>query len=462
MVAPSSVGVDASGIIGFIDALEADPAIEPHGLIVQRNGHRIAQGYWTPHHQGRARLVYSLSKSFTGAALGLQIDEGRLGLDDLVSDHLPDLFDTAHPDARRLRIRHIASMATGHIDETLGPAIAADPANPVRGFLTLPAEHEPGTVFAYNQSPVLTLALILERLAGERLAEYLGPRLLDPLAITDFTWARFPPDVDMGFSGVFTDLDAIAKLGQLHLDRGRVGDRSIVSGAWIDTASSVHTNNPDGDTIDWRQGYGFQLWNSQHGYRGDGAFGQYMVVLPEHDTVVALFSNTDQMQRVLDHLWAHLLPALDGAGPGRDDEALALRLAELRLPTATERRSAEPQAEPFAQLPPQRFRPAPPTATSHRTITSAEINDGRVTIYEDNSRLDLPLSTVWSIEGNVAASAVVDGLTIAVDVAFLNTPHRLELVFRDGEVHSDWLRLPYFSGGITGQLAEIAVAPLSS
>ena len=217
---PSVQGVDAAGITRFVDALEGDERIEPHGLIIQRHGRRVAEGYWAPHDRGRARLVYSLSKSFTGAALGLQISEGLLGVDDLVSDHLPDLFDRAHPDARRLRVRHIASMATGHRDETLGLALGADPDHAVRGFLSLPADAPPGTIFAYNQSPVLTLALLLERLAGERLSDYLRPRLLDPLGIESFDWARWPPGIDMGFSGVFTNLDAVARLGQLHLDNG--------------------------------------------------------------------------------------------------------------------------------------------------------------------------------------------------------------------------------------------------
>jgi CubicO group peptidase (beta-lactamase class C family) len=135
---PSAQGVDAAGISAFLDALESDPGVEPHGLIVQRHGTRIAEGYWAPHSGDRSRLVYSLSKSFTGAALGLMIADGRLSLDDLVADHLPELFDDDTPDAlRRLRIRHIASMSSGHAAETLLDAFVADPDDPVHGFLTL-------------------------------------------------------------------------------------------------------------------------------------------------------------------------------------------------------------------------------------------------------------------------------------------------------------------------------------
>jgi Beta-lactamase len=106
---PSEQGVEPRRIAVFVDALENDPRIEPHGLIIQRHGHRIAEGYWAPHADDRARLVYSLSKTFTGTALGLQLGEGRLSLDDLVSDHLPELLDGADAVTRRMKIRHLAT-----------------------------------------------------------------------------------------------------------------------------------------------------------------------------------------------------------------------------------------------------------------------------------------------------------------------------------------------------------------
>src|SRR4051794_14505791 len=208
---PSEQGVAPLGIAAFLDAVEGDPRIEPHGLIIQRHGHRIAEGYWAPHTGDRSRLVYSVSKTFTGTALALALGEGRLSLDDLVSDHLPELFDGVDPATRRMRIRHIASMATGHDRETWAEAQQRDPDDAVRGFLHIPPDAEPGTLFAYNQPPVMALARILQRLTGERLVDYLTPRALDPLGIGGLRWTRLPDGCDMGFSGVYTNLEAIAR-----------------------------------------------------------------------------------------------------------------------------------------------------------------------------------------------------------------------------------------------------------
>ena len=193
---------------------------------------------------------------------------------------------------------------------------------------------------------MIALATILQRLAGERLTDYLRPRVLDPLGIAELRWAQLRPGLDMGFSGVHTNLDAVARLGQLYLDDGVWDGRRILPEGWVADASAVQIANPQREEPDWRQGYGFQLWMSRHGYRGDGAFGQYMVVLPEHDAVVAMFSCTEDMQAVLDLMWEHLLPAMD-VGPDVADgrrRGLGRRLGGLSLPTVAERCAGRPPA----------------------------------------------------------------------------------------------------------------------
>jgi hypothetical protein len=452
---PSSQGVRSQGILAFLDALER--AAEPHGLIIQRHGHRIAEGYWAPHTATRSRLVYSVSKTFTGTALALQLGEGRLTLDDFVSDHLPELFDDATPDAtRRMRIRHIASMSTGHDRETLLEALTVDPTDPVHGFLSIPPDAEPGTLFAYNQPPVLTLATILQRLAGERLVDYLRPRVLDPLGIGDFQWAQTPSGVDLGYSGVFTNLDAVARLGQLHLDDGVCNGRRILPEGWVADASSVQIAN-GWDDIDWQQGYGFLLWMSQHGYRGDGAFGQYMVVLPEHDAVVAVFSCIERMQVILDAMWERLLPAMEAGAlaPSPADDELAQRMAHLTLPSAAERAGGHDLGDVPAMAFTRR-----PGARSHPTVTGIEITGQRMTIREKERTIDVSLTNGWSVddEASIAASAtrLADG-TLAVDVAFLTTPHRLEIDLDPaaGTFVARWPHVPLFGVGLDPHLASM-------
>jgi CubicO group peptidase (beta-lactamase class C family) len=416
---PADQHVDPAAVLAFLDAAEADPAVELHGLMVLRHGRVVAEGCWAPHTADRTRLLYSLSKSFTSTALGFAVQEGLAGLDDTVISHFPEFAgDITDPGSRAMRVRHVAAMASGHRRETVDEALAMDPAEPVRGFLLLPPDAPPGTVFAYNQPCTYTVGAIVQRAAGMRLTEYLRPRLFDPLGIGEVGWLSWPPGRDQGFSGLFARIEDVAKLGQLYLQRGRWGDRQLLSESWVAAATARQVDNPDQEHPDWRQGYGFQFWMSRHGYRGDGAFGQFCLILPEQDAVVAITAATEAMQAVLDHVWAHLLPGFAGARP--DDAAqpaLDARLGSLRLPPYAGTGRADWPAGTFGIAAPGPF-------------TSVELGPDRtVTLADPDDKITFAAGTgEWRVSGPVAASGGwVDRDTLRVEVIFLETPHRLDL-----------------------------------
>lgn len=200
---PSAESVAAGGIRSFVDALEAAPDIEPHSLMVLRHGRVIAESWWAPYGPDRVQLLYSLSKSFTSAALGLAIDEDLVSLDDTVLSHFPHL-DAEVTDARsRLTlVRHIAAMASGHDRDLVHEAEAMDAADPVRGLLTIPPDREPGRLFAYNQPCAYAIAGIVQARSGQSLTEYLRPRLLEPLGIDHTSWLRDGSGRELGYSGL--------------------------------------------------------------------------------------------------------------------------------------------------------------------------------------------------------------------------------------------------------------------
>ena len=305
-----------------------------HSLMVVRHGHVVAEGWWAPYSAQRPHLLYSLSKSFTATAAAFAQAEGLLELDDTVVSHFGEFAaDITDPGSRSIRIRHVAAMASGHTREMLGEAITRDPGEPVRGFLLIPPDQEPGTVFAYSQPCTYTLASIIQRNSGQPLTQYLRPRLFDPLGIGQVGWATFPPGREQGFSGLHARTEDVAKLGLLYLQRGRWQGRQLIPEPWVAEATSKQVANPGEANPDWRQGYGFQFWMARHGYRGDGAFGQFCVILPGQQTVIVTTACTIQMQALLDAMWAHLLPGLGTAAPdGAASGRLTARLGGLALP----------------------------------------------------------------------------------------------------------------------------------
>jgi hypothetical protein len=186
----------------------------------------------------------------------------------------------------------------------------------VKGFFEIPVVAAPGTHFLYNTGATYMLSAILAKVTGETLGDYLQPRLYAPLGIDNPVWEMSPQGIATGGFGLSITTEDIAKFGQLYLQKGMWQGKQLVPAAWIEEATSKQVENGNPATkSDWGQGYGYQFWRTQAqgGYRGDGAFGQYCVVLPEQEMVVAITSAVLEMQPTLDLVWKHLLPAVHGA-----------------------------------------------------------------------------------------------------------------------------------------------------
>jgi CubicO group peptidase (beta-lactamase class C family) len=458
---PVEQHVDPAGILAFLDALEARPDIEMHSIMLVRHGHVVAEGWWRPYSADRPHLLYSLSKSFTSTAAAFAAAEGLLDLDDTVVSHFPELeADITDPGSRSMRIRHIAAMASGHAQETWGQALALDSHEPVRGFLLIPPDRPPGTVFAYNQPCTYTLASIIQRKAGMPLTHYLRPRLFDPLGIGQVGWHTFAGR-EQGYTGLHARTEDVAKLGQLYLQRGRWDGSQLISENWVAQATSRQIDNPSQSNPDWRQGYGFQFWMSRHGYRGDGAFGQFCVILPEHDAVVVTTTATRDLQAVLDAMWAHLLPALGQSAPDAgSQEQLASRLDGLEL--AAYQADGEPANwEPWLSEP---FRVAAAGDDPQNQLALISLRLERtgagwqVTLNEVDNALSFAVGARgWTVSTPAdtfgkgipvaAAGGWSDQKTLRLEVIFLETPHRMDILCSlDNHCATAAWRLPPLGG----------------
>ncbi|MCW2809670.1 MAG: serine hydrolase [Friedmanniella sp.] len=427
--APSAEGVDGAGVVAFLDAVAA-AGVELHSVMLLRHGAVVAEGWWAPYGPRDVHLLYSLSKSFTSTACGLAVAEGRLSLDDTVVSFFPEHDDVAvHPRVRSLRVRHLLAMATGHTEDALERSVRLDQAEPVRGFLQVVPEQEPGSVFAYNNIATYTVGAILQRVTGQDLLGYLRPRLLDPLGIGDAYWDRYPADRDLAFSGLHLTTDSVARFGQLYLDDGVWQGERLLPEGWVAEATRLHTPNPAEENPDWSQGYGYQFWRARHGYRGDGAYGQFCVVLPDQQTVLATTSATEDMQAVLDAAWTHLLPALEGPGSPEQDRALADRLQNLGLsvPTPTDAPSGTPRADLVADgfLTATSVTPRP--GGGWRLEVSSEGQDFSVACGDGEwLATSVPSAAGGQVE-LVAAGAWTDPQTFAAEIVFIQTPHHLRV-----------------------------------
>ncbi|NLG98862.1 MAG: serine hydrolase [Chloroflexi bacterium] len=331
--APEAQGVPSQAVSAFLDALEHSN-LEMHSLMLLRHGAVIAEGWWAPFGPDIPHMLYSLSKSFTSTAVGIAVAEGRLSVDDFVLSFFPDEAPAdPSPNLKAMRVRHLLSMSAGH-DQDPSMQVFAN-RNWVKAFLAQPVEHEPGTHFCYNTAATYMLSAILQKVTGEKLIRYLRPRLFEPLGIKGAAWESCPMGINTGGFGLSVKTEDIARFGQLYLNKGLWNGKRLVAEEWVEQASSKQISNGDDPNSDWAQGYGYQFWRCRHNiFRGDGAFGQYCIVMPDQDAVLAITSAVEDMQVVLNHVWDCLLPAMtpEALAPNpQAAEELAKRLAGLRI-----------------------------------------------------------------------------------------------------------------------------------
>ncbi len=320
---PEEQGVSSAGVRKFV--AEVDQKIqEMHSFMLLRHGAVVAEGWWAPYSAERVHMLYSLTKSFTSTAVGLAAAEGKLSVDDKVLSFFPDKAPAkTDENLKAMRVRHLLTMSTGHTEDTTGRMVMRSDRDWVKGFLALPVEHEPGAPFVYNSGASYMLSAIVQKVTGMKLEDYLRPRLFEPLGIEKVNWETCP-------KGIY-----YRRLGAEHHDRSDRPFRAVVPAegcmeweadlnprpGWRQPPRSrfqmTASSNPD-----WKQGYGYQFWRCRHGaYRGDGAFGQYCIVMPEQEAVLAITSAVDDMQSVLNLVWEHLLPAFGKEKLGVDPAA---------------------------------------------------------------------------------------------------------------------------------------------
>ncbi len=321
---PETQGVSSTAVLTFIEAADRD-IDSMHSFMLLRHGHVVAEGWWAPYNPESRHMLYSLSKSFTSTAVGLAVGEGKLSVDDEVLEFFPDSTPSdPSGNLQAMRVSDLLRMSTGHQTEPPRPANQSW----TQAFLAHPVPFKPGTHFWYNTSATYMLSAIVQKVTGQNLLDYLGPRLFEPLGIEHPTWEMSPEGIAAGGFGLSVRTEDIARFGQLYLQKGKWQGKQLVPESWIEAATARQTSNGSSPNSDWDQGYGYQFWRCRHGaYRGDGAFGQYCIVLPEQDAVIAITSGVRDMQAVLNLIWERLLPALKPSALA-DDEAAARKLEQ--------------------------------------------------------------------------------------------------------------------------------------
>ena len=442
---PEKQGVPSEILTELLEELSTFDLMK--GIIILRHGHIITESYWKPHHSDQPTALWSLSKSFTSCAIGFAREEKLLSLDDKLISFFPEYAPCITDEKMfKVTLRDLLTMRSGHAQCAFAFAYADTAGDYLRGFFASRLEFEPGTRFAYNSLGTYMLAAVIRRVTGLNVREDLLPRLFDVLEIVPGKWDSCPAGTNYGGFGLHLRTADIARFAQLVLNKGVWNGKQVIPADYLAEALQPHADNSMNDHPDWKCGYGYQFWCSRHGFRGDGACGQYAVILPEEDMAIAVNGAMTNMGRVLELFWEKLLPALKGE-PLPENLSAADRLAEVAA-------SRQIHVEPCCcqvQRKNCAFEFFPNAAGIERgeiTFTSKEC-----TLSFKTSRGEEKLAagfgtlakSTWQLQDfsphDVASSARwVDEKSLEIRVVHLDSTFRdtWKIVFEEDEIKFDW------------------------
>jgi CubicO group peptidase (beta-lactamase class C family) len=314
----------AAAMKGFFHTA-AEDSLDIHSVMIVRDGSVIYSRWQSEGVDTVPHVLHSVSKTFTATAVGLAIADGKMALTDKIVDYFPDKLPAEVSDnLKAMTVRDLLTMSCGHdVEPSFRNGSAGD--DWIKAFLAHPVIHEPGTFYLYNSLGTYMLSAIVQQVTGEKVVDYLTPRLFEPLHIDKPRWEESPQGINTGGWGLYLKTEDLAKMGQLLLQKGEWNGKQLIPAEWVTEMSKkqVESINPGTrmedaaakgmtkETSDWMQGYGYQMWRCRPGcFRADGARGQYIIVVPDKNSVIAITSNVEDLQAELNLVWERILPVL--------------------------------------------------------------------------------------------------------------------------------------------------------
>lgn len=352
---PERQGVGTESILRFLEAVDAGQ-LELHSFMYVRHGYIVTEAWWHPYKADMNHVMYSVSKTVTSTAIGFAVAEKLLTIEDKVISFFPDdLPPDVSPFLKELSVKHLLTMSAG---QETPPVFTMSDENWIKRYLQVPIVYEPGSVFSYSSYATYMLSAIIQKVSGQSTLEYVTPRLFEPLGIEHAQWETDTQGISCGGWGLRMKTADMAKLGQFYLQKGVWNGKQLLPAAWIEAASAVQIEQVKEPTEEQRQhdegaqGYGYQIWRCTipNAYRADGADGQYILVMPDQDAVIAITSRVRNGGRILKLIREYLLPGMLEKPLRRDEasgEFLISKVNSLQIPNPffTDEEQVTPQKE---------------------------------------------------------------------------------------------------------------------
>lgn len=224
---------------------------------------------------------YSCAKAFTLTAIGMLWDEGKLRLEEKITDILAPYCPDSMPERWHeitvdMAIRHHLGLPGGYLDIDC-KRVEDYGADFLKNVLSYPIE-QPDR-YVYTDAAYYILARVVSQRAGVHITEYLWNKLFLPLSFREAAWSCCPMGHAMGATGLYLRSDDMVKLGAVYLNKGSYQGKRIVSEKWVETVLD--------------RGY-LQPVGCSGAYGHSGMRGQMILVIPGQNLALAWHGFTSE------------------------------------------------------------------------------------------------------------------------------------------------------------------------
>ena len=327
-VAPERRGISSGRLIAMLRALEKERGANVHSLICLKDGEVICECAHPGYEINTWHLSHSMSKTVTGIAIGMLVDDGKLSVQARLVDIFPE-YDYVDVAFEKITVKHLLTMTSG---VRFSEAGSVTESNWTEAYFSSSCAFVPGTDFAYNSMNSYILAAIVVKLTGKSLTEFLDERLFGPLYITNRFWEVSAEGIEKGGWGLYLSAESWAKIGYMMLSGGSFEGKRILSEEWVKDSYYRHASTPDSlGHFD----YGYQMWTSRDddGYLFNGMLGQNVWICPKNNIVAVILSGNNELfqnspaRSILEKYLAVDLSD-DLSSSGYEEDVVDLRYAE--------------------------------------------------------------------------------------------------------------------------------------
>ncbi len=282
-ILPEQTGVYSEGLIELYKKISDTNGINPHSMLILKDGKMIAKAEWTPFRLDFPHVSHSLCKSIVSAAVGIAVSEGIMSLNETLGDWFKG-YGRIPQEIKNLTVKSLLTMTSGI---EFSEAAALTEKNWIRAFLGSEIKEKNVNEFSYNSLNTYMLTVMICQKTGGSLSKYLDEKLFTHMGITNYFWETCPLGYEKGGWGLYMSVYDYAKLGQLYLQNGKWNEKQLVPEKWIKESTSKKVSKVN--TI-CNAGYGYQIWRTKNndGFMFSGMFGQGVYVFPKRKIVIAM------------------------------------------------------------------------------------------------------------------------------------------------------------------------------